>query len=92
MAVGAEYELASGKSADENKQGRTLLVKVSEQRIGYAFKDGNLLREALTHGSALDGGKKKRDYDRLEFLGDRVLGLVVAERLFGEHQNEQEGE
>jgi len=63
-----------------------------ELRIGYAFKDRNLLREALTHGSVLDGGKKKRDYDRLEFLGDRVLGLVVAERLFAEHQNEQEGE
>ncbi len=62
-----------------------------EQRIGYAFKDGNLLREALTHGS-VDAGKRKRDYDRLEFLGDRVLGLVVAERLFAEHQNEQEGE
>lgn len=64
-----------------------------QERIGYAFKDPALLREALTHGSALDNGaKKKRDYDRLEFLGDRVLGLVVAERLFADHQNLQEGE
>lgn len=62
-----------------------------EERIGYAFKDRALLREALTHGSAFDG-KKKRDYDRLEFLGDRVLGLAVAERLFAEHHNLQEGE
>jgi ribonuclease III len=65
-----------------------------EQRIGYEFTDRGLLREALTHGSALDvGGKKKRrSYDRLEFLGDRVLGLVVAERLLDEHENEAEGE
>jgi ribonuclease III len=62
-----------------------------EQRIGYVFKDRALLREALTHGSAV-ATKKKRDYDRLEFLGDRVLGLAVAERLFAEYQNLQEGE
>jgi ribonuclease-3 len=65
-----------------------------EQRIGYAFKNRALLREALTHASALDsGGKgKKRSYDRLEFLGDRVLGLIVAERLLEEHERETEGE
>ncbi len=62
-----------------------------EQRIGYVFKQRALLLEALTHGSVQDG-KKQRDYDRLEFLGDRVLGLVVSERLFAEHQTEQEGE
>ena len=50
-----------------------------EQRIGYAFNDRGLLSEALTHASALDTGKKnRRSYDRLEFLGDRVLGLLVA--------------
>ncbi len=63
-----------------------------EQRIGYTFKDRALLREALTHGSVHEGQKRQRDYDRLEFLGDRVLGLCVSERLLAEHKSEQEGE
>src|SRR5262245_39515166 len=65
-----------------------------EQRIGYAFNERALLVEALTHASALDGGGKKnqRSYDRLEFLGDRVLGLIVSERLLDEHERETEGE
>ncbi len=63
-----------------------------EQRIGYVFKNRAMLREALTHGSVHEGQKRRADYDRLEFLGDRVLGLCVAERLLAEHQSEQEGE
>ncbi len=63
-----------------------------EQRLGHAFSDRTLLREAMTHGSALDNGKKRRSYDRLEFLGDRVLGLVVSERLLAMHKNEDEGD
>ena len=63
-----------------------------EGRIGYAFKDRALLAEALTHGSALGSARKTRSYDRLEFLGDRVLGLVVAEKLLEQHQGEEEGE
>lgn len=63
-----------------------------EERIGYAFKNRDLLREAMTHGSSLDGSKRKRSYDRLEFLGDRVLGLAVAERLLNEHKDHEEGE
>jgi len=63
-----------------------------ERRIGYSFKNRALLREALTHGSVHEGDKKRRDYDRLEFLGDRVLGLAVAERLFAENKRLQEGE
>ncbi|MBS0386680.1 MAG: ribonuclease III [Proteobacteria bacterium] len=64
-----------------------------EARIGYEFKNRELLREALTHGSALDGVKsKRRSYDRLEFLGDRVLALIVADRLLREHVDEAEGE
>lgn len=64
-----------------------------ELRLDHKFANRELLREALTHGSALDGAKtKRRSYDRLEFLGDRVLGLVVSERLFGEHKDEEEGE
>lgn len=60
--------------------------------LGYAFSDPERLREALTHGSALDGAKHKRSYDRLEFLGDRVLGLVVADRLLQDYSEDEEGE
>lgn len=52
-----------------------------EVLLGYAFQDKALLKEALTHSSARNehGG---RDNERLEFLGDRVLGLFVAKLLF----------
>lgn len=64
-----------------------------ERRIGHVFRNRALLREALTHGSANDGARaKRRSYDRLEFLGDRVLGLAVADRLLAAHQDEDEGE
>lgn len=51
------------------------------ERTGFTVKDGALWAEALTHGST----GAARDYERLEFLGDRVLGLSVAEWLF--HRN-----
>lgn len=63
-----------------------------ETRLGYGFSDRALLREALTHGSSLDGAKNRRSYDRLEFLGDRVLGLVVSERLLRDYEHDEEGE
>ncbi len=64
-----------------------------EARLGYSFSDRALLAEALTHGSFNDGSQgKRRSYDRLEFLGDRVLGLIVAERLLAAHADEEEGE
>lgn len=63
-----------------------------ERKLGYTFTDRALLREAMTHGSVLDTGKRRRSYDRLEFLGDRVLGLIVSERLLAMHKNEDEGD
>ena len=56
--------------------------------IGYTFKDFALLDEALTHSST----KKKENYERLEFLGDRVLGLVIAELLYKRFPDETEGD
>ncbi len=53
-----------------------------QTRIGYRFRDDILLHEALTHASAVNGRTGVPDYERLEFLGDRVLGLAVAEHLF----------
>ncbi len=51
-----------------------------EKALGYSFKNDGLLRLALTHRSC--SSKPKSNYERLEFLGDSVLGFVVAEHLF----------
>ncbi len=57
------------------------------QGNGFAAQDAQLWIEALTHGSVGD----PRDYQRLEFLGDRVLGLSIAEWLFETQSNSAEG-
>jgi ribonuclease-3 len=69
--------------------------------LGYDFTRPALLAEALTHPSALPATQKgrrrarrapaPRDYERLEFLGDRVLGLVVADMLWRRFDGEAEG-
>ena len=49
-----------------------------EARIGHKFADSSLLATAFTHVSALKSARKRGDsYQRLEFLGDHVLGLIV---------------
>lgn len=53
-----------------------------EALIGYKFTDRNYLIRAMTHSSYGDGQRKTPDNERLEFLGDRVLGLMTAEALF----------
>ena len=58
-----------------------------EKRLGHTFKDKNLLKRALTHASA----DAERSNERLEFLGDRVLGLVVAEKLHALYPEDSEG-
>ena len=63
-----------------------------EKRIGHAFDDQELLRRALTHSSLSGGGNAVRDLERLEFLGDRVLGLLTAEELWRRYPNYEEGE
>ncbi|WP_300542942.1 ribonuclease III [Maricaulis sp.] len=62
-----------------------------EARIGYTFKDRGLFDRALTHASYGDGRKGVRSYERLEFLGDRVLGLMTAEALFKLFDSANEG-
>lgn len=65
-----------------------------EQRIGYSFADKTLLDRALTHISALSGGPQNRvsSYQRLEFLGDHVLGLVISDMLYRTFPKANEGE
>jgi ribonuclease-3 len=64
-----------------------------EARLDYKFADPGLLDRALTHSSAVSPAKRtERSYQRLEFLGDRVLGLVVADMLFRRMPKANEGE
>ena len=61
-----------------------------ETKLGYTFQDDVYIDRALTHASAhsVKGGA---DYERLEFLGDRVVNLVVADLLFTKFRDEKEG-
>ncbi|MRR38394.1 ribonuclease III, partial [bacterium] len=64
-----------------------------EARIGYSFRDKNLLREALTHTTYINEHRDAglEDNQRLEFLGDSVVNAVVASRLFNVLPGEKEG-
>jgi ribonuclease-3 len=78
----------------------TLSAEELPHIIGYEFANRELLEEALTHPSALAPELRrrrhrapvKRGYERLEFLGDRVLGLVVADCLWRRFEAEPEGD
>ncbi len=63
-----------------------------ERRLGWRFRNPVLLEEALTHRSMTGRGRsRRRSNERLEFLGDRVLGLVIADLLIRRYPDEGEG-
>jgi ribonuclease-3 len=66
-------------------------VAALEERLGHRFRDKDLLGLALTHVSAPGAGTGV-SYQRLEFLGDRVLGLAIAEMLYRSYPDAAEGE
>jgi ribonuclease III len=72
----------AGPSADD-------LVARAEARLGLQFRDKDLLRAALTHASLKT--EEGRSNERLEFLGDAVLGLVVSEHLYARFPDFDEG-
>jgi ribonuclease-3 len=64
-----------------------------EERIRHKFADPNLLVTAMTHVSALKPSRKRGEsYQRLEFLGDHVLGLIVSDMLYRSFPSADEGE
>lgn len=71
---------------------RKAAASALEQTIHYRFKDGELLERALTHISAASGGNRANSYQRLEFLGDHVLGLIISDMLFRAFPRGDEGE
>ena len=77
------------KEPRRRKRGGTVL----EDRIGYRFSEGAMLECALTHISALKGARNRAgSYQRLEFLGDHVLGLVISDMLYRAFPKADEGE
>lgn len=76
------------------------IVSIVERRfsklyvaLGHSFSHPELLEEALTHPSATAGeGRGKRNYERFEFLGDRVLGLCISELLLHRYRDEKVGQ
>jgi ribonuclease-3 len=72
------------------KKGGTAAIEALEARLGHRFADRKLLETALTHASAASGGRAS--YQRLEFLGDRVLALAVSEMLLETFPKAAEGE
>lgn len=68
-------------------------LKKFEDSIGYSFKDKNLIDVAFTHSSYINESKDKNkcSNERLEFLGDSVLDLIVSEELYKNHKNYPEG-
>ena len=65
-----------------------------EKILDYKFKNIELLNEALTHSSIKNNNKQKRifNYERLEFLGDRILGFIISDLIFKKFPNFQEGD
>ena len=67
-------------------------LKALENELGYTFQNPALLDRALTHSSYANEREALGDNERLEFLGDSVLGFITAEYLFSEHKGVPEGE
>jgi len=75
------------------KSAAKAVTSAMEVRIGHSFADPNLLMTAMTHVSALKPSRKRGEsYQRLEFLGDHVLGLIVSDMLYRSFPNADEGE
>ena len=65
-------------------------VRTAEQLLGYEFEDPAILKRALTHASLVDS--RLDSNERMEFLGDAILGMIVCDYLYAEYEDLQEGE
>jgi ribonuclease-3 len=96
VAPAAKPAAAAGAMADGQKDPRRRRRRGDgslEDRIGYRFCDAAVLDSALSHISSLKGARNRAgSYQRLEFLGDHVLGLVISDMLFRAFPKADEGE
>lgn len=91
----SEPRVAAGpaKKPEPKARAKARTATPLEKTVGYRFSDAALLERALTHISALKGAQARNgSYQRLEFLGDHVLGLAISEMLFEAFPKADEGE
>jgi len=93
-AAGGEAAPKKRRSKAAKAAEEKAAIAGTEARIGYTFTDPALLTTAFTHVSALKAATRNRadSYQRLEFLGDHVLGLIVSDMLFRAFPKADEGE
>jgi ribonuclease-3 len=90
LAIDGRAALPEGRAEVKRRRRNSASL---EDRIGYQFTDPSLLDCALTHISALKGSRNRAgSYQRLEFLGDHVLGLVISDMAFRAFPKADEGE
>ncbi|HVV41535.1 MAG TPA: ribonuclease III [Nitrobacter sp.] len=92
--VPPQPDAGAGAPAPRKKRARAgakAVMAAIEQRLGHKFADPSLLTTAFTHVSALKSSRGD-SYQRLEFLGDHVLGLVVSDMLYRAFPKADEGE
>lgn len=88
---GAEPQPSARKSP--GRRSAKAKLAALEESLGYRFGDAGLLTTALTHVSALKSARSRTEsYQRLEFLGDHVLGLVISDMLYRAFPKADEGE
>ena len=81
-------------SKKTDKTSKRLAVEAMQNIIGYTFHNPSILEEALTHSSYANEHRATslKDNERLEFLGDAILDLVISEYLFKKHPEMPEGD
>lgn len=84
--------MKSERALDNAMPRRSDSIRHLELALGHTFIDRNLLEQALTHASVRGAGRQRPDNERLEFIGDRVLALAIANELYTRHPNAREGE
>jgi ribonuclease-3 len=70
---------------------RTTRIALAESILGHTFHDKDLVQRALTHPSAVEGRNPEAYYERLEFLGDSIVGFLIAEELYARFPSMDEG-
>jgi len=83
--------MACRRSAAPSVRDDSVCVDRAEEILGRRFVDRELLRRALTHPSAVEDTDADSFYERLEFLGDSILGFIIAEETFNRFPSMREG-